>query len=254
MSSLPILVTIPFSHYCEKARWALRHARVDFIEEGHLPFASRVATWRHGKWSSVPLLARGGNGAGPPLADSTEILRWADERAPAGRKLYPADPALRREVCELEDRFDTVLGPHMRRLAYSYVLPDRKLLIEFSSGVPGYERASLRVLLPLARAAIKKGLKVDAAGVARSREKIDAELAFVADRLAGGKPYLVGDTFSAADLTFAALAAPMLGPEGYGAPVPPLERLPAEGQADVLRLRATTAGRFALRIYDEHRE
>jgi len=30
------LITIPMSHYCEKARWALSHAGVDFVEEAHL--------------------------------------------------------------------------------------------------------------------------------------------------------------------------------------------------------------------------
>ncbi len=31
----PRLVTIRYSHYCEKARWALERARVDFVEERH---------------------------------------------------------------------------------------------------------------------------------------------------------------------------------------------------------------------------
>ena len=30
------LITIPISHYCERARWALQRAGVDFIEEQHL--------------------------------------------------------------------------------------------------------------------------------------------------------------------------------------------------------------------------
>jgi glutathione S-transferase len=248
---VPTLVTIPFSHYCEKARWALRHARVDFVEEGHLPFASRVATWRHGKWSSVPLLDTGPGAE--PLADSTDILRWADERAPADRKLYPAEPRLRREVEELEERFDTVLGPHTRRLAYFHVLPARRLIFDMARDVvPSFERPALSVLFPLAKFAMIRGLRIDAAGAARSREKIDGEFAFVADRLAGGRRYLVGDRFTAADLTFAALAAPVIVPDAYGAPLPP-DRLPEEGRADVDRLRATPARTFAARIYAEHR-
>ncbi|MCW3023116.1 MAG: Glutathione S-transferase family protein, partial [Conexibacter sp.] len=33
----PILVTIPISHYCEKARWALDRAGVAYEERRHLP-------------------------------------------------------------------------------------------------------------------------------------------------------------------------------------------------------------------------
>ena len=30
------LITIPMSHYCEKARWGLAHAGVEYVEEAHL--------------------------------------------------------------------------------------------------------------------------------------------------------------------------------------------------------------------------
>jgi Glutathione S-transferase, N-terminal domain len=43
---VPTLVTIPFSHFCEKARWALDHARVSFREEGHPPGLHRRAVRR----------------------------------------------------------------------------------------------------------------------------------------------------------------------------------------------------------------
>ena len=31
------LITIPFSHYCEKARWALDYCGVPYTEDAHLP-------------------------------------------------------------------------------------------------------------------------------------------------------------------------------------------------------------------------
>src|SRR5690348_3529366 len=51
-----VLVTIPFSHFCEKARWALDHARVAYREEGHGPGLHRLATRRAGGRHTVPVL------------------------------------------------------------------------------------------------------------------------------------------------------------------------------------------------------
>lgn len=59
--------------------------------------------------------------------------------------------------------------------------------------------------------------------------------------------------YCAADLSFASLAAPLLLPPQYGAPLPSLERLPSAAVELIKELRATTAGEFGLRLYREHR-
>ena len=38
-----VLITIPISHYCEKARWALDRARQPYVEVRHLP----LFHWAH---------------------------------------------------------------------------------------------------------------------------------------------------------------------------------------------------------------
>ncbi|HEX3343119.1 MAG TPA: glutathione S-transferase N-terminal domain-containing protein, partial [Polyangiaceae bacterium] len=54
---MPTLLTIPFSHFCEKARWALDHTRVAYREEGHCPGLHRRAVkLASGKGGSVPVL------------------------------------------------------------------------------------------------------------------------------------------------------------------------------------------------------
>ena len=37
------LITIPISHYCEKARWALDRAGIGYREERHVQIVHRVA-------------------------------------------------------------------------------------------------------------------------------------------------------------------------------------------------------------------
>jgi glutathione S-transferase len=66
----PRLICIPFSHYCEKARWALDRRGIAFVEEGHLPILHTRAT-RPAGGRSTPLLVVDG---GPTLTDSTDIL------------------------------------------------------------------------------------------------------------------------------------------------------------------------------------
>ena len=75
----------------------------------------------------------------------------------------------------------------------------------------------------------------------------------VGERLADGRPFLVGERFSRADLSFAALAAPVLMPDQYGIPLPKLHELPAAWAEDIADLRAHPAGAFALRMFADYR-
>ena len=68
-----------------------------------------------------------------------------------------------------------------------------------------------------------------------------------------GSTYLSGERFSAADLTFAALAAPLLLPPRYGGGFLAKDDMPAGFQALVEEFRDHPAGRFALGIYERHR-
>ena len=72
-------------------------------------------------------------------------------------------------------------------------------------------------------------------------------------RLLDGRRYLVGDTFSAADLTLASLATPVLMPDGFGVPSLSRRDLPDDLGAIVDGLRKTPVGEHVLRMYREHR-
>lgn len=65
--------------------------------------------------------------------------------------------------------------------------------------------------------------------------------------------YLVGDRFSAADLTFASPAAPVLFPAEYGASLCDLTDLDPGLRQIVAELQATVAGQHALKMYKLHR-
>lgn len=243
-----VLITMPHSHYAEKARWALDRLAIPYREESHVPLMHRLATTRHGG-GSVPVLLHGEE----CFVDSTEILRHADARC-GGDGLYPRAPDLRRSVEALEERFDRALGPHTRRWAYSQLLPHRALLLPLMArGVPAVEARLLNLTLPMVTLAIRKGLRITPDGAQRSLVNVNGLFTEVDALLADSRQYLVGHRFTAADLTFAALASPVLLPERGIAAYPALTQVPAAMREHVERLRDTQAGRFALRMYAHER-
>mmetsp|Transcript_24352 Transcript_24352/g.34139 ORF Transcript_24352/g.34139 Transcript_24352/m.34139 type:complete len:96 (-) Transcript_24352:28-315(-) len=73
---------------------------------------------------------------------------------------------------------------------------------------------------------------------------------------ANGGQFLVGNQFTAADLSFAALSSIALGithDNGYGAWLPDMDSIPSETRAQIQTWRHTPAGQHALRIYREYR-
>jgi glutathione S-transferase len=250
MSSGYRLITIPPSHYCEKARWALDHAGIPYREEGHPPLLHRLVTKMSRGGRTTPVLVAGRK----VLSDSTDILQFIDVEHAEGWRPYPTDSQLRVEAEELEEIFDTRLGPHTRRLAYYHLLQDDRLfLASVLAGVGGFERALFKALSPAVKKLMRGGMKIDDEGAERSLGHVRTIFDTVAELLGDGRSYLVGKTFSAADLTFAALAAPVLLPRSYGSPLPSLDELPSGLLAQVEELRSLPAGDFALRIYRDHR-
>lgn len=243
------LITIPISHYVEKAKWALDRSGLSYREEGHVPGLHAMATLWHtrGKHRATPVLID----SETVVADSTNILRYLTTKY-AQRWIYPSDAAF-----NLEERFDRNLGPHTRRLIYHYLFATKTspATLFSHSVVPVWQRA----LLPFAGDALRQmmiqDMKIEAVAAGRSRQTIDQEFAFVGDLLADSRPYLSGDKLSAADIAFAALAAPVLLPKEYGAKLPQSEDFPVGSEIRRLieHYRQTVAGQFVLRLYQKDR-
>jgi glutathione S-transferase len=244
-----VLITMPHSHYAEKARWALDWLSLPYREEPHVPLLHMIATTRHGG-RGVPVLVHGAR----RLSDSTDILVYADSVC-GGDRLYPRDPAQRGAVDALEEQFDETLGPHTRRWAYAQMLPHRGLLrTMMSRGVPRVEAILLPMIMPIVVPAVRAAFRITAESAQRSTQRVDEVFREVGNQLEDGRRFLAGERFTAADLTFASLAAPVLLPPACRASYPALEEVPATMRDEVLRLRDTAAGRFALRLYTEQRD
>ena len=111
---------------------------------------------------------------------------------------------------------------------YFHILPERDLGRAYNcTGVPTWERLAFPLLLGVMSGYIRHlfaiGPETPAQAGAAVQETFDA----VAARLGDGRRYLCGDAFTAADLAFAALAAPVLVPPQYGVALPQPVELPS---------------------------
>ncbi len=242
------LVTIPMSHYCEKARWGLTRAGIAYDELRHLQGFHYLWSFTIGRTPMVPVLDDGGH----IVTDSTDILRYIDTKLPVEERLYPEQAF--DEISRLETRFDEVLGVETRRWVYHHFLSRPRESIQIAGyGVPKLEQKLGRPLFPLLRGFLKKRLDVTAENVRRGMEQVDGIFEEVETRLADGRRYLCGDRFTAADLTFACMAAPVVLPPNYGIPLPQLETSPPSMRETVEKAQKRAAGQFALRLFSEEK-
>jgi glutathione S-transferase len=240
------LITIPISHYCEKARWGIERAGIAYREERHVQGIHRLAARRAGGGATVPVLVTP-EGA---IGESHEILEWADARTEPQRRLFPTEPGARAEVERLCRRFDAELGPKGRRLMYVNLLRDRPLALRFNNaGVPRWEARTVRYGWPAIELVIRRVLEIEP-GVEQSDEAaVWSEFDFVAELLADGRPHLCGERFTAADLTFASLSAALVVPPVYGVTLPQPAQMRADTAALVERAREHPAGAYALSLF-----
>jgi glutathione S-transferase len=250
VTSVRRLITIPISHYCEKARWALERAELAYTEERHVQGVHRIVARRAGGGSTVPVLVAPEG----VFAESEHILLYADESLPEDLRLFPADPELWRDVEAVSRGLDEGLGPEGRRLMYAHMLEHRRLMLKVNcQGVPAWERRAMTALWPAAVRWGKRELGISPMSPRADEASVWEAFDAVAERLSDGRRYLCGDRFTAADLTFAALSAAVLVPPVYGVPLPQPEILPAEVARAVRAFRAHPAGAYALKLFRDER-
>lgn len=211
-----------------------------------MPPFHRRATKKYGG-TSVPVLATNTGAA----TDSTDILRYLDRLYP--EQLYPIDPELHALSTELERLFNLKLGVHTRRWGYSYALTPKLMYPRWTLGVPFWEKLLFPIIFPKVSSIVRQRYEIVDTSTAESYREIEIVFDRVTNVLSDGRKYLLGDRFSAIDLTFAALAAPILQPPEHPVSKVAIELLPTQMQTEIRKSQATPAGEFGLRIYAQHR-
>jgi glutathione S-transferase len=214
----PLLWQYSFSNYNEKVRWALDFKGIPHRRRSVLPMGPRSLWFSRGD-GTLPVLELDGQ----RIVDSTAIIAALEERQP-DPALYPAGPDERRRALELEDYFDEHAGHDVRRVGFVewWDEPDfgaRVFTIEQPAAVGWGVRNLQRVVRPVLWRFVDRRYGFDRESFERSKETVRAAL----DRIEAERderPYLVGDSFTVADLTAAALLYPVVWPPEFSYELP----------------------------------
>ncbi len=193
------------SHFNEKARWALdfkglQHDRLSYLPGPHMPAIKKLTG---GKTSTTPVLED--SNRHEVVQGSDKIIDYLETQFPE-TSLYPEDP---NEALEWQKRLDAELGPAVRTVVFEALVEEPGHLTQTFAGTkPFIKRSAYRLLLPFVLPLIKKANGVNEQNIKRSKittaqflDEIESTIAHTG--------YIVGDKFSIADLTAAALLAPI---------------------------------------------
>ena len=243
----PILWHLEISHYNEKARWALDYKGVEHVRRAVTPGLQEFTARRLRAGRTVPILELNGRAIG----DSTKIIEKIERRWPEP-PLYPVDPEERSRALELEDYFDEQCGRDARRVLFNDNLaaPEKFLAMLYGADHPRF--GLLKTLSPLFSQVVKRRFRIRPETVEESREKVRAAFDEVEAGI-GPSGYLVGESFTVADLTAASILGLIVVPPEF----PYIKLPPDERTAQFQRFRDSLKDRPAFRwvedMYARHR-
>jgi len=194
------LYQFEFSHFCEKARWALDYKGLPHVRKNLLPGLHKRVARKLAPMSGLPILVDHGT----VVQDSTSIITFLDAKYP-DRPLTPRDAQEAKEALAWEEYLDEEIGVQVRRWFYYHALPDRDCALGFLlEGAPWYGRPLFALIYPKVRAAMTSLMDIHAESARQSEERLVAALDKL-DDVVKERRFLVGDRFSRADLTACAL-------------------------------------------------
>jgi glutathione S-transferase len=242
----PLLWHIPISHFNEKVRWALDYKGIAHRRQVLGPnYLFRA--WRATGQGALPILWLDNRA----IHDSTRIIAALEEKYPEPA-LYPRDVAARQRALAIENDLDETLGPSLRAAVVTPLFrhdPETALRL-LTTGMPEQAYKAIRPLMRIFPSFYRRRHKISDAKLEEDRAIVAAALDRV-EQQRQGKPYLVGDAFTVADLTVAALLSPGLQPPEFQYPLrvdlPPYL---ADYRAGLLKHPAVN---WAAGIYRQHR-
>ena len=196
-----------FSHYSEKARWALDFKGVPYTPRHLLPGFHLRTTRKLAPRSSVPILKTDA----AVIQGSAEIIDFLERTFPE-RSLTPADPQDANSAVQWEKYLDAEIGVTLRLWFYHHTLPDRDRALRFlCSDASWLQRSLFALSFTTVRGKMTQFMNINAENAS------DAERRFLLafDRLDNAlerAPFLAGNRFSRADLTACALLWPLCRP------------------------------------------
>jgi glutathione S-transferase len=196
------LYQFSFSHFCEKARWALDYKGVTYATKNLLPgLHLRVRNQLGVAKTCVPVLVEDD---GSVIQESAAIIDHLDAKH-AASPLTPRDPDLAEQARAWEAYLDQEVGVTLRALFYYHALPSRRTTLTFllHEG-PWYGRPLFTLIFPKVRKAMIEAMDINENTAKVSEQRLLDAMTRL-DSVVQDREFLVGDRFTRADLTACAL-------------------------------------------------
>lgn len=205
------LYQFPVSHYCEKARWALDYKGIPYEAQTLLPGLHFRKLKPIASESTVPVLVLHNT----VIQGSDQIIDQLDKDFPA-KPLTPRDPAQQQQVTEWEIFAANKIADPLRCFYYYYLLDHPKTLIPlFCEGGPWYGKYLMGITYIQIKQRMQAGYHLNQRNAQLAMRVVDKAISKLEQHLET-HPFLVGDSFTRADLSVCALISPLVIPErGY---------------------------------------
>ncbi len=208
------LYELHWSHYCEKIRWALNYKKLNWKKININAFTKQELKGFpcNQKRYLVPHIYD--EHTKTSVSESSQILQYLEETYSESPVLFPKRLAEKEAVCKLLIEFDSKLGVIARRLGYTQLILEKPTILSelFLSNIfngffnwPGVRRISSAVLGMM----LIKRFRFDLNESLYLYEELADYLLTILEKLKINK-FLIGNTFSAADLTLAVYLRPLL--------------------------------------------
>jgi glutathione S-transferase len=210
------LYQLHWSHYVEKVRWVLDYKNLEWAAVDVDPFTKREMQHLQSQLTldsgrqlhTVPTIHD--HATGTVVSDSSRILEYLERTYPTPA-LYPPDAAERDEVARWMRWLDSTLGLTARRLGYTQIALECPDILAhlFIPETASAGSLKARVGGAIIAGVLSRRFRFNHNRADRVFEKLESCLLIAAQRVSSSG-YLVGNRFTAADLTLAALSRPAL--------------------------------------------
>lgn len=188
------LLQFSTSHYCRKARLALGYKQIPYTVENLTPGLHSFRLKPLTGLTTMPVLLPELDGYPTAIGDSSQVIQFLESYQPEPA-LLPPDPVLSTEALVWEDWFDESIGTATRFVYYQFRSgPGKQIDPSFAS------QFVIQV--------VRRQYGINAAAVALAEKRLTLALTELGNRWQTA-PFLVGDQFTVADLTAAALLSPL---------------------------------------------
>lgn len=207
------LYELHWSHYCEKIRWALDYKKLPWKKVNINAFTKKeLIPLSTLKRPLVPFIYD--DRTHSAIGESTSILRYLEETYSESPPLFPSDPEKKEAVYKCLIELDSKLGIIARRVGYTQIILEKPTILSrlfLSDKYKGF------LDLPLIRnissaflgMMLIKRFRFELNETLHLYEELEHYLLQIADKLKNN-PFLLNNSFSAADITLAVYLRPLL--------------------------------------------